>query len=198
MEVDLTENLKHAVMLKDIAAARSAILTEIRNDRTREEPRALRLADLVSKELPGFYELDNGFCSSLSDLDISDELWTKARSAMMLNFSRERLCFIEEIVRALCSKKTNVLPLEEKPSDASQKAKSGTRIFFCACLVVGVVTTCLVLAILRSKKHSPSPVGTIVKSRPTERLNECLCPTNHPTVDSTNTTYRINNGKDNR
>ncbi len=151
MKVDLTENLKRAVMLKDIAAARSAILTEIRNDRTREDPRALRLADLVSKELPGLYEPDNGSCSSLGDLDISYDLWTKARSAMMFNFSRERLSFIETIVRELSSRVNNGYPIPvNKSPEVFQKVKSSTCIVLVCFLVAAIITTGLVLAVLKS------------------------------------------------
>ena len=138
MKVNLPENLKKAVKSKDLAAARSAILTEVRNDRMREEPRALRLADLASKELPGLYEPDNGFCSSLGDLDVSDDLWTKARSAMMLNFSRERLCFIEKIVRRLSSNGDNGHPIPvKKPTDTVHKVKPKKRVLVSAGMAIG-------------------------------------------------------------
>ena len=160
MKVELTESLKKAVMSKDIAAVRSAVLTEVRNDRTREEPQALRLADLVSKELPGLYEPDNGFCSSLSDSGITDELWTSARSAMMLNFSRERLCFIEKIVRELCSKDQNDgdAHLPVRPSVLTSKIKSMKYAILLACISVGIAAACVALVVLMNKGKSPSPV----------------------------------------
>ena len=209
MKVNLPENLKRAVMSKDIAAARSAILTEVRNDRTREEPRALELADLMSKELPGFYEPDNGFCSSLGDLDISDELWTKARSAMMLNFSRERLCFIETIVRELSSRGNNGhhIPVNKSPK-VIQEVKSRTCVALACLLAAGIITTGLVIAVPKSVKKNLRPVATVKKSAatvkkqakdcPTERLAIGLSPTNRPAQVSTNFTSRTDFRKDNR
>ena len=160
MRATLSDKLKQAVARKDIAAARSAILTEVRNDRTRDEPRALMLADLVSKELPGLYEPDNGVCSGQDDMAVSDELWVKARSAMMLNFSRERLCFIETIVRELCSKnqKDGDAHLPVRPSVPISKIKSMKYAILLACISVGIAAACVALAVLMNKGKSPSPV----------------------------------------
>ena len=209
MKVNLPENLKKAVKSKDLAAARSAILTEVRNDRMREEPRALRLADLASKELPRLYEPDNGFCSSLGDLDVSDDLWTKARSAMMLNFSRERLCFIEKIVRRLSSNGDNGQPIPvNKSPKGFQKVKSMTCVVLACLLAAGIITTGLVIAVLKSVKKNLRPVATVKKSVatvkkqakdcPTERLAIGLSPTNRPAQVSTNFTSRTDFRKDNR
>ena len=167
MKVSLTENLQKAVMSKDIAAARSAILTEVRNDRTREEPQALRLADLVSKELPGLFEPDNGFCSSLSDSAVTNELWTSARSAMMLNFSRERLCLIETIVRELRAKdnKPHSSPDVRRPI-ATQKSKLRKFVSVGIWLCVGIIVICLVVVGLKNRRKLQTPDG-IVKERVT-------------------------------
>ena len=187
-------------MSKDIATVRSAILTEVRNDRTREDPRALRLADLASKELPGLYEPDNGFCSSPGDLDVSDDLWTKARTAMMLNFSRERLCFIETIARELHTNGNKPhFPSDARRQVATKKTKSKKFVARGICLCVGIVVVCLVVAELRNRKNqqtSEGPVKERVKACPAEYHNACQSPTNDPSVNTTNTTCRNINGKD--
>lgn len=202
MKVVLTESLKKAVMSKDIAAVRSAILTEVRNDRMREDPRALRLADLASKELPGLYEPDNGFCSSPGDLDISDDLWTKARAAMMLNFSRERLCFIETIVRGLhTSGNKPPSPSDARRPVATEKTKSRKFVALCTSLCVGIIVICLVVAGLKNRKNLQSADGIVngqVKACPVESHAQCQCTTDSLSVHSTNTTCRANNGKDAR
>lgn len=202
MKVSLTENLQKAVMSKDIAAARSAILTEVRNDRTREEPQALRLADLVSKELPGLFEPDNGFCSSLSDSAVTNELWTSARSAMMLNFSRERLCFIETIVRELHANVNKPHPSSDaRRPVATQKTKSRTFVARGISLCVVIIVVCLVVAGLKNRKKLQPAEGIAkeqVRACPVDSHAQCQCTTNSLSVDSTNTTCRSNDGKDAR
>ena len=202
MKVDLPENLKRAVISKDIAAVRSAILTEVRNDWMREAPRALRLADLASKELPGLYEPDNGFCSSPGDLDISDDLWTEARAAMMLNFSRERLCFIETIVRELHPNGNKPhFPSDARGPVATEKTKSRKFVALGISLCVGIIVICLVVAGLKNWKNPQSADGIVngqVNASPVESHAQCQCTTNSFSVHSTNTTCRANNGKDAR
>lgn len=151
MKVCLTDSLKRAVDAKSIAAARSAILTELRDDRTREVSMALTLADLVSKELPGLYEPDNGLYSSPSDSLVTEDLWTKARSAMMLNFSRERLCFIETIVGTL---------RQSPPKDPFRRGKLRTSIVWLSLIVIGIIVLISTLVIYRKGQGSLPPVDS--------------------------------------
>lgn len=142
MDVLLTDSLKRAVEARDVAAARSAILTEIRNDRTREFPSALKLADAVSKLLPGFYEADNGVCAGIGDLGILEDSWVKARSAMMLNFSRERLCVIDKQARELHASRKEDRPAQQKktPVETLRRYRGKSTFLLISIIVIAVVT----------------------------------------------------------
>jgi len=201
MNVCLTVSLRQAVMAKDIAAARSAILTELRDDRMRDQPIALGLADLVSKELPGFYEPDNGLYSSPGDSPMTEDLWMKARSAMMLNFSRERLCFIETIVRSFEPSRPMKSSYPKKTVTVHGRCKSIGRIVWMLLIVVGAAATASIVSASK-KRQAPSDTADSINVQhqidSTRYSNEHSCMTNSRATASTNDIRLTSSAKDDK
>jgi hypothetical protein len=110
--------LKQAIEKHDIIKARAAIITYVDNDATNEQHIGLKIADEISKLFQdknmSFYEEDDGRLNcSLPNISTS-ELWNKAKAALSLNFSREKIVFATQIAHELRMRgETGFLPKKQ-------------------------------------------------------------------------------------
>ena len=125
--------LKEAIDANDISAARAAIITHADSDFFNKTANALEIADRVNDLLAAqgktLYVPDNG------NLDLScvvwdESVWNRAKAALRINFSREKLAFATKLIsirNASYSRRAQSTPTEAEDSGAYIGATSSPR-----------------------------------------------------------------------
>ncbi len=109
LAVEFNKPLQAALREKDVIRARAAIITHIDTDAARQNPMALRIADIVEKEFSSvgkhLYEEDDGRIQ-IPETDKWDlGLWNKIKASLRINFSREKVEFATNITLKLIEKR---------------------------------------------------------------------------------------------